>query len=77
MLCNKKYHFESSADCFDNDLMHGKWKLEHNAEELQEILNRIMQGIVSMITSALIYYMVCTYRATKYSGSYFYMILTD
>ena len=24
-----------------------------NAEELQEILNRIMQGIVSIITSAL------------------------
>ena len=25
----------------------------HNAKELQEILNRIMQGIVSVITSAL------------------------
>ena len=29
--------------------------MEHNAEELQEILNRIMQGIVSIITSALDY----------------------
>ena len=27
--------------------------MEHNAEELQEILNRIRQGIVSIITSAL------------------------
>ena len=26
----------------------------YNADELQEILNRIMQGIVSMITSALV-----------------------
>ena len=29
------------------------WILEHNAEKLQEILNRIMQGIMSIITSAL------------------------
>ena len=29
--------------------------MEHNAEKLQEILNRIMQGIVSIITSALSY----------------------
>ena len=40
-------------DCFDNDLVNNfennAWKLEHNAEELQEILNRIMQGIVSII----------------------------
>ena len=27
--------------------------MEHNAEELQEILNIIMQGIMSIITSAL------------------------
>ena len=26
----------------------------YNADELQEILNRIMQGIMSMITSALV-----------------------
>ena len=44
-------------DCFDNNLENNfendAWKLEHNAEELQEILNRIMLGIVSIITSAL------------------------
>ena len=28
--------------------------LEHNAVELQEILNRIMQRIMSIITSALL-----------------------
>ena len=27
--------------------------MEHNAEELQEILNIIMQGIISVINSAL------------------------
>ena len=29
------------------------WNLEHNAGKVQEILNRIMQGIISIITSAL------------------------
>ena len=29
------------------------WNLEHNVEKLQEIQNRIMQGIMSIITSAL------------------------
>ena len=28
--------------------------MEHNAEELQEILNRIVQRIVNIITSALV-----------------------
>ena len=36
-------------DCFDNDLKknfeNNACKLEHNAEELQEILNRIMQRL--------------------------------
>ena len=40
-------------DCFDNDLENtfenNAWKLEHNAEELQEIL-KIMQGIVCIIS---------------------------
>ena len=29
------------------------WNLEHNAEKLQEIWNRIMQRIIHIITSAL------------------------
>ena len=29
------------------------WNSEHNAQKLQEILNRIMQEIMSIITSAL------------------------
>ena len=33
--------------------MSNAWKLEHNSEQVHEILNRIMQGIVSIITSAL------------------------
>ena len=37
------YNLENNAD-----------NLEHNAVELQEILNRIMQRIMSIITSALI-----------------------
>ena len=44
-------------DCFDNDLgnnfKNNTWNLEHNAKELREILNRIMQGVVSIIPSAL------------------------
>ena len=38
-----------TLNCFDNNfkntLEHNEWNLEHNAEKLQEILNRIMQGI--------------------------------
>ena len=34
---------------FENNV----WNLEHNEEKLQEILNRIMQGIMSIITTAL------------------------
>ena len=55
MLCNKVANF---LDCFDNDLENNyennAWKLEHNTEEFQEILNRVMQGIVSIIASALV-----------------------
>ena len=44
-------------DCFDNNLgnniKNDAWNLEHNAEKLKEILNRNMQGIVSIIALAL------------------------
>ena len=43
MLCNKLLFCEL-LNCLDNDLEnnfeHNVWKLQHNAEELQEILNR-------------------------------------
>ena len=61
MLCNK-VSFLELLDCFGNDLENNfennAWKLGHNsinAEELQEILNRMMQVIVSVITSVLHY----------------------
>ena len=45
MLCNKVSFWEL-LDCFDNDLgnsfENNAWTLEHNVEELQEILIRIM-----------------------------------
>ena len=46
-------------DCFDNNLgnnfENNAWNLGdmYNAEKLQKILNRIMQGIMSIIASAL------------------------
>ena len=56
MLCNKVSFWEL-LDCFDNDLENdfekNAWRLEHNVEELQGILNRIMQRVVNIITSAL------------------------
>ena len=43
-------------DCFDNNLgnnfENNAWNLEHNADKLQEMLNRIMQGTMSTITLA-------------------------
>ena len=50
MLCIKGSFRE--LDCFDNDLENNAWKLEYNAEKLQEILNRTMEGII--ITSILL-----------------------
>ena len=42
--------WQQSWENIDNDV----WNLEHNAEKLQEILNRIkIQGIMSIITSTL------------------------
>ena len=45
-------------DCFDNNnfgnsFENNTWNFEHNAEKLQEVLNKTMQGIMSIITSAL------------------------
>ena len=38
----------------DNYLENNAWNYEHNVGKLQEILNRIMQGIMSIITSVLL-----------------------
>ena len=40
---------------FDNDLKNNTWYLEHNAEYLQENLNRIMQRFMGIIASTLVY----------------------
>ena len=52
-----KLSFQVLLDCFDDDLKNNfentAWNLEHNTEKLQEILNRMMQDIMSIITSAL------------------------
>ena len=56
MQCNK-VSFQELMDCFDNDLENNlennAWNLEHIAEKFQEILNRIMQGVMRIITSNL------------------------
>ena len=45
MYCNE-VSFQELLDCSNNDLENtfenNAWKLEHNAEQLQEILNRII-----------------------------------
>ena len=46
---------DSFDNHFENTLVNNAWNLERNAEKLQEILNRVMQGIGSIITSALLY----------------------
>ena len=60
-------------DCFDNGLENNfenkAWKLEHNVEELQEIMNRIMQGSVSIITSALVCAIIIRYNRVKNNES--------
>ena len=52
MLCNK-ISFCELLNCFDNDLENNfennAWNSEYKVE-LQEILNRTMQGIASIIT---------------------------
>ena len=51
--------FQELLECYDNDLenniKNNAWNLEHNAEKSQEILNRIKQGIMSIITLALVH----------------------
>ena len=53
MHCSK-VPFQESLDYFDNDLENNiennPWHWEHDAENLQEILNRITQRIMSIIT---------------------------
>ena len=59
MHCNKACH--DLMDCLDNHLGNNfennawdfYWDLEHNAKKLQEILNRTVQRIMSIITLAL------------------------
>ena len=40
MLCNEESSWIDND--LENNVENNAWKLEHNAEELQEILNRIM-----------------------------------
>ena len=40
--------------------------LEYNVEKLQEILNRIMQRIMSILTSALRRWVVMEYKPVSY-----------
>ena len=39
MYCHIKLLFDELLNSFDNDLETNTWDLEHNAENLQEILN--------------------------------------
>ena len=48
MHCNK-VSFQELLDCFDDHLENNNY-----AEKLQEILNRVMLGIISIITSILV-----------------------
>ena len=54
MYCHKAL-LQELMDDFDNNLRNNfesnAWSLEHNAEKLQEISKRIMQGIISIISS--------------------------
>ena len=38
----------------ENSIKSNTWSLEHNAKKLQEIVNRVTQRIMSIITPALI-----------------------
>ena len=48
-----KVSFQELLDCFGIDLENNAWNLGHNPDKLQEILNRTMQRIMSIVTSAL------------------------
>ena len=54
MLCSSILQLRAPG-LFDNDLENNSWYLEYNAEYLQEILNRIMQRFMGIITSTLVY----------------------
>ena len=58
MHCNK-VSFQELLDCFDNDLENNLENnadnLEHIAEKLQEIPNRIMQSIIPQPYSCVVY----------------------
>ena len=51
--------FQKLPECFGNDFENSfednVWNLKHNVEKLQEVQNRIMQGIMSIGTSALVF----------------------
>ena len=59
MPCNN-ISFQILVDYFDNahenNFENNAWYLKHNADKLLEIQNRVMQGIVSIITSALLHW---------------------
>ena len=54
MLCSSILQLRAPR-LFDNDLENNTWYLEHNAEYLQENLNRIMQRFMGIIASTLVY----------------------
>ena len=53
----KKVLFQELLYGFNNNLekSYNAWNLEHNAEKLQEILKRIMQRIMGIITAPLFF----------------------
>ena len=57
-------------DCLANTFENNVWNLEHNAEKLQEIWNRIMQGIMSIITSALLVMSLCYHACASLRSMY-------
>ena len=74
MLCNQIILRAPDND-FENN---NAWKLEHNAEGLQEILNRIMQGIsLSLICSKLyrLFLPAILKKITHYSYLFLYHYL--
>ena len=53
MHCNKVLFQELIDNDLRNTLKNNAWNLNINVEKLQEVLNRTMQIIVVVITSAL------------------------
>ena len=76
MYCNE-VSFQELLDCSDNDLENtfenNAWKMEHNAEQLQEILNRIigvslreLHNMRSTVKSVFLQLLACLIRHPLY-----------